>query len=179
MFERAQLLDHRCHVVRSWWSPLRSPLSLLPIRHSLLTAFPASRQKKRGENGESKKEKGNRKKYRAPIGAALPSPLSHGGVGLDFFHYYAKPYAKTHEAWVYVGGEAQGLSGGEGPRIPHACGRTFYERGFSGPLHQFLSSHLWYYVLELHYLAPSGVLHIMAFVTLCEAYLGIYPDLDL
>jgi hypothetical protein len=56
---------------------------------------------------------------------------------------------------------------------------TFYERGFSGPLHQFLSSHLWYYVLELHYLAPSGVLHIMAFVTLCEAYLGIYPDLDL
>jgi hypothetical protein len=41
------------------------------------------------------------------------------------------------------------------------------------PPHQFLRSLLRYY------LTPSGVLHIMAFVTLCEAYLGIDPDLDL
>jgi hypothetical protein len=46
---------------------------------------------------------------------------------------------------------------------------TFYERGFTMPPHQFL---------ELHHLNPS-VLHIAAFVTLCGAYLGINPDLDL
>jgi hypothetical protein len=49
----------------------------------------------------------------------------------------------------------------------------FYERGFSMPPHQFLRSILWYYDLELHHLTPSGVWHIVAFVTLCEAYLGI------
>jgi hypothetical protein len=36
--------------------------------------------------------------------------------------------------------------------------------------------------LTCHYtgsLAPSGVLHIVTFVTLCEAYLGIDPELDM
>jgi hypothetical protein len=47
------------------------------------------------------------------------------------------------------------------------------------PPHQFLRSLLQYYGLELHHLSPSGVLHIAAFVALCEAYLGIDPDLDL
>jgi hypothetical protein len=56
---------------------------------------------------------------------------------------------------------------------------TFYEWGFGAPLHQFIRSLLWYYDLELHHLTSSGVLHIAAFVTLCEAYLGIDPDLDL
>jgi hypothetical protein len=45
--------------------------------------------------------------------------------------------------------------------------------------HQFLRSLLRYYNLELHHLTPSGVLHIAAFVTLCDAYLGIDPELDL
>jgi hypothetical protein len=56
---------------------------------------------------------------------------------------------------------------------------TFHERGFGVPPHQFLHSLLWYYGLELHHLTPSRVLHITVFVTLCEAYLGIDPDLDL
>jgi hypothetical protein len=38
---------------------------------------------------------------------------------------------------------------------------------------------LQYYGLELHNLTPSGVLHIAAFVSLCEAYLGIDPEFDL
>jgi hypothetical protein len=38
---------------------------------------------------------------------------------------------------------------------------------------------LWYYNLELHHLTPSRVLHVAAFVTLCQAYLGNDPDLDL
>jgi hypothetical protein len=56
---------------------------------------------------------------------------------------------------------------------------AFYVRGFSMPLHWFLRSLLRYYGVELHHLTPSGVLCIMAFMTLCEAYLGINPELDL
>jgi hypothetical protein len=47
------------------------------------------------------------------------------------------------------------------------------------PPHWFLRSLLWFYDLRLHHLTPSGVQHIAAFVTLCEAYLWIDPELDL
>jgi hypothetical protein len=36
-----------------------------------------------------------------------------------------------------------------------------------------------YYGLELHHQTLLGVLHIVAIMTLCEAYLRIDPDLDL
>jgi hypothetical protein len=54
---------------------------------------------------------------------------------------------------------------------------AFYERGFSMPLHQFFRSLLWCYGHELHHLTPRGVLHIAAFVTPSEAYVGIDSDL--
>jgi hypothetical protein len=38
---------------------------------------------------------------------------------------------------------------------------------------------LQYYGLELHHQTPSGILHITAFVTLYEAYMGIEPHFDL
>jgi hypothetical protein len=47
------------------------------------------------------------------------------------------------------------------------------------PLYQFLRSLVQYYSLELHHLTPSGILHIAAFVTLCEAYMGIDPYFSL
>jgi hypothetical protein len=53
-----------------------------------------------------------------------------------------------------------------------AC-TVFLERGFGVPLHQFLCSLLRPYVFELHHLTPSGILHMVAFVTLCEPYIGI------
>jgi hypothetical protein len=56
---------------------------------------------------------------------------------------------------------------------------AFHERGFSVPPHQFLCSLLRYYGLKLHHLTAFVVLHIIVFVTLCEAYLGVDPDLDL
>jgi hypothetical protein len=56
---------------------------------------------------------------------------------------------------------------------------AFYEQGFSTTPHRFLHLLLWYYDLELHHLTTLGVLHIAVFVTLCEAYLGIDPELDL
>jgi hypothetical protein len=73
----------------------------------------------------------------------------------------------------------------ENPAFPtHAEGymvsfMTIYERGFGVPPHQFLRSLLRYYGLEIHHLTPLGVWHIVAFMTLCEAYLGINPNLDL
>jgi hypothetical protein len=56
---------------------------------------------------------------------------------------------------------------------------AFYEQGFGAPLHWFLHLLVRQYNLELHNLTPSGVLHIVAFVTLCEAYMRIDPQLDL
>jgi hypothetical protein len=47
------------------------------------------------------------------------------------------------------------------------------------PLHQFLLSLLQHYGIELQKVTPLGVLHIAAFVTLCEAYLGIDLEFDL
>jgi hypothetical protein len=46
---------------------------------------------------------------------------------------------------------------------------AFYGRGFGIPPYRFLHSLLKFYDLELHHLTPSGILHMVAFVTLCEA----------
>jgi hypothetical protein len=59
-----------------------------------------------------------------------------------------------------------------------ACA-AFYEWGFGLPSHRFLHSVLRSYGLELHHLTPSGILHAVAFVTLCEAFLGVEPPLNL
>jgi hypothetical protein len=59
-----------------------------------------------------------------------------------------------------------------------ACA-AFYERGFGVPLHQFLRSLLQLYGFKLHHMIPSGILHIVAFVTLCEAYMSIDPHFNL
>jgi hypothetical protein len=56
---------------------------------------------------------------------------------------------------------------------------AFYTWGFSAPSHRFLHSLLRYYGLGLHNLTPSRVLHIVAFMTLCEAFLGVDPEFNL
>jgi hypothetical protein len=56
---------------------------------------------------------------------------------------------------------------------------AFYKWGFGVPSHQFLHSVLQFYCLELYHLTPSGILHMAAFVSLCEAYLGIELHLNL
>jgi hypothetical protein len=56
---------------------------------------------------------------------------------------------------------------------------AFYDRRFGVPSHQFLHSLLQYYGLDLHNLTPSGILHILAHVTLCEAFMGIDPYFDM
>jgi hypothetical protein len=56
---------------------------------------------------------------------------------------------------------------------------AFYERGFSVASNRFLHSLLYFYDLELHHLTPSRILHMAAFMTLCEACMGIEPHFDL
>jgi hypothetical protein len=59
-----------------------------------------------------------------------------------------------------------------------AC-TAFYERGFGVPSHQFLCSLLLFDGLGLHQLTPSGILHMVDFMTLCETYMGIEPHFNL
>jgi hypothetical protein len=59
-----------------------------------------------------------------------------------------------------------------------ACA-AFYERGFGAPSHWFLHSLLQFYGLELHHLTSSGILHMVAFVTLCEPCMGVEPHFNL
>jgi hypothetical protein len=56
---------------------------------------------------------------------------------------------------------------------------AFYEWGFGLPSHRFLYSLLQSYGLELHHLTPSGILHVAVFVTLCDAFLGVEPPMNL
>jgi hypothetical protein len=55
---------------------------------------------------------------------------------------------------------------------------AFYERGFGVPLHRFIRSFLRSNGLELHHLTPLRILHMAAFVALCETYIGIEPPLN-
>jgi hypothetical protein len=56
---------------------------------------------------------------------------------------------------------------------------AFYEMGFGVSSHRFHLLLLQHYRPELHNLTPWRILHIAAFVTLCEAYTRIDPHFDL
>jgi hypothetical protein len=56
---------------------------------------------------------------------------------------------------------------------------TYHEPGRALSSHQFLCNLLGYYQIELQHLSPSGILHIVALVTLCEAFLEIHLHFSL
>jgi hypothetical protein len=56
---------------------------------------------------------------------------------------------------------------------------TFYKCGLGHPAHPFLLVLLNEWGLELQYLNPNRVLHILSFVILCEGFLGIDPHTNL
>jgi hypothetical protein len=114
-------------------------------------------------------------------GVVSPSLLIHGGVGLDHVSGQAKALAKPHESGYMITVEFATCRVPDDPVSPAlavgyvmAC-TTFYEREFNVPSHQFLCCLLEFYSLELHHLTPSGMLHMVAFVTLCVADMGIEP----
>jgi hypothetical protein len=64
-------------------------------------------------------------------------------------------------------------------RVPEDPTSPALTGGFGVSSHRFLYSLLQFYGLELHHLTPSGILHVAAFMTLCEAYMGVEPHFDL
>lgn len=53
--------------------------------------------------------------------------------------------------------------------IPHfMCGLGF-------PLHPFIRGMMFYYGIDFHDLSPNLLMHIFAFITLCEAFLWVQP----
>ena len=77
--------------------------------------------------------------------------------------------------WIVLGGE-------DVPSLPDGYAVSFipfHERGFATPPHRFLRGLLHHYGLELQHLNPNGIEHILAFVALCEGYLGIEPHFEL
>ena len=53
----------------------------------------------------------------------------------------------------------------------------FHERGLVTPTHKFLRGMLHFYKIELQHLNPNRIQHMVAFVALCEGFLGISPTL--
>jgi hypothetical protein len=57
--------------------------------------------------------------------------------------------------------------------------RSHFLRGFGLPASGFFRNFLEFYALQPHHLTPNTVVLLSAFVTLCEGYLGILPNLGL
>jgi hypothetical protein len=162
---------------------------LYPCAPSVILSLPPSLCLEKGRGAEKGETEEKRKYEEIPgshlKGVAFPSSLRHGRAGLDSFHRYARPPAKTHESWVYGDGGARGLSCARGPYVPHTCG------GIHGVLCGILSAGTQHATTPVPLLASAvlrprasplhslRVLHIMTFVTLCEAYQGIDSELDL
>ena len=75
------------------------------------------------------------------------------------------------------------VPGGENePSPPDGCVVSFvpfHERGFMTPPHRFLQGLLHYYGIELQHLNPMRFSTSLAFIALCERYLGIEPHFEL
>jgi len=55
----------------------------------------------------------------------------------------------------------------------------FHERGLAVPPHPFFQGLPHHYQIELQHLNPNRIQHIMAFIAMCEGYLGIEPHFEL
>jgi hypothetical protein len=54
-----------------------------------------------------------------------------------------------------------------------------FERGFGLPLSDFASEFFSHFELQPHHLTANAIMTLSCFVTFCEAYLGLYPTLEL
>jgi hypothetical protein len=104
---------------------------------------------------------------------------------LACFRYHTTAPTKSSGSGVYDNGGTSYLLCSCGSCTP--CPSGGIRCGMLGILrttiwctpHQLLSLLLQFYGLELHHLIPLGILHIAAFVTLCESYMGIESHFNL
>ena len=52
---------------------------------------------------------------------------------------------------------------------------SFFERGLSFPVHEFLCGFLFIHGVQLYQLTPNTIFHLAFFITLCECFLGVEP----
>jgi hypothetical protein len=155
---------------------LCTSISSHTICRPLLTSFPMSEIEREMERGKREREREGNKGNTEILGAL----------------YLLPPRAMAEQDWtpsiimlIHGGDGAHGLPCARGPSVPAPAEGyvvsfvTLYEWRFGTPSHRFFRSLLRHYGLELHKLTPLGVLHIVAFMTLCEAYLGIDPNFNL
>ena len=79
---------------------------------------------------------------------------------------------------IYNGGK-QAESTPNPSKGERVCLVPYLIRGLGFPIHPFLCGLLEFYVLQLHNLTPSSILHIAGFVALCELFLGVEPHFAL
>jgi hypothetical protein len=116
-------------------------------------------------------------------GVVSLSLLFHGGVGLVHVCSHARAPAKPYDPRVYDSGGVSYLSCARRSCIPYSGGGI--RHGICGVLRARIQCAvppislllLQFYGLELHHLTLSRILHLVAFVTLCEAYMGIEPHI--
>jgi hypothetical protein len=82
---------------------------------------------------------------------------------------------KSQVGWRLAAGEAFPTEG-TGETVIFI---THIERGFGVPAGDFLRELLQFYCIELVHLAPNSITIIVAFIHLCEAFLGITPHFHL
>jgi len=61
----------------------------------------------------------------------------------------------------------------------HVVFSTHFAHGFGLPVSPFLRRFFTYFGLQPHHLGANAILLLSCFVTFCEAYLGIWPFVDL
>ena len=75
------------------------------------------------------------------------------------------------------------VSGGEMVQAPEAGKQVVFTvhfaRGFSLPVSKFFRDFLDHFGMQQHHLGANAIMLLSAFVTLCEAYLGVHPTLGL
>jgi len=55
----------------------------------------------------------------------------------------------------------------------------FHERRLTVPPHPFFKGLVHHYQSELQHLIPNEIQHIVAFIAMCEGYMGIEPHFEL
>ena len=75
------------------------------------------------------------------------------------------------------------LAVGENFPMPHSNELVVFEdyfiHEFGVPIHPFLHGLIDHYGISLCNLRSNSILHVVVFINLCEAYLGILPHFDL
>ncbi|KAE8808623.1 hypothetical protein D1007_14692 [Hordeum vulgare] len=153
-------------------SPSLSPERKSPSSSSSLPSFPSSHQPFRAPATRSH---GRRLFLDESLsqGAWLGNEICQGHIDALCHHRLLPPVSQV---LVRIPGAETAPTPAAGEVV--VFNEHFY-RGFRRPGSTFFSEWLHFFSLQPHHLAPNAILQLLAFVVLCEGFLGIEPRLDL